>query len=66
MCDHRYTVFEPQHLWNAFDNALFELNKSNLHGKNVHTIINTWVEQVGYPVVNVAKKDKSLILTQVN
>jgi len=27
--------------------------------------MSTWTEQAGYPVVNVMKKDKSLVLTQV-
>jgi len=56
---------KPEKLWNAFDNALFDLKKSGLNGNSVRTVMNTWTEQAGYPVVNVIKKDKSLVLTQV-
>lgn len=62
---YRYTSVKPEKLWNAFDNALFDLTKSGLNGHSVRTVMNTWTEQAGYPVVNVIKKDKSLVLTQV-
>jgi len=62
---YRYTAVEPEKLWNAFDNALFDLTKSGLNDNNVRTVMSTWTEQAGYPVVNVMKKGKSLVLTQV-
>uniref|UniRef100_A0A2S2P8T3 Aminopeptidase n=1 Tax=Schizaphis graminum TaxID=13262 RepID=A0A2S2P8T3_SCHGA len=60
----QYSAVEPEQLWNAFDNTLFDMTKSGLNGNSVRTVMNTWTEQVGYPVVNVRKKDKLLVLTQ--
>lgn len=60
----QYSAVNPEKLWNAFDNALFNLTKSGLNSNNVRTVMNTWTEQAGYPLVNVMKKDKSLVLTQ--
>ncbi|XP_060860636.1 aminopeptidase N-like [Metopolophium dirhodum] len=60
----QYTAVKPEKLWNAFDNVLFDRTKSGLNGNSVRTVMNTWTEQAGYPVVNVIKKDKSLVLTQ--
>jgi len=62
---YRYTAVKPEKLWNAFDNVLFNLTKSGLNDNSVRTVMNTWTEQAGYPLVNVIKKDKSLVLTQV-
>lgn len=56
---------KPEHLWNAFENALFELKRPSFNNANVHTVMGPWTEQAGYPVVNVTKKDNSLVLTQV-
>jgi len=41
------------------------MTKSGLNGNSVRTVMNTWTERAGYPLVNVKKKDKSLVLTQV-
>ncbi|XP_025208516.1 endoplasmic reticulum aminopeptidase 1-like isoform X2 [Melanaphis sacchari] len=60
----QHTATKPEQLWNAFDNTLFDQTKSGLNGNSVHTVMNTWTEKIGYPVVNVQKKDKSLVLTQ--
>lgn len=65
LCSCRYQAVKPNDLWVAFDNVLFELTESNLYGQNVHTVMSTWTEQVGYPVVNVAKEGNSLFLSQV-
>lgn len=62
---YRYSVVRPEHLWNSFDNAIFNLTKSSLYNDNILTIMNSWTEQSGYPVVNIIKKYKTLFLTQV-
>lgn len=62
----RYSIVNPDHLWNAFDNALLELKKQGIHSETTHKIMDSWTNEFGYPVVNINKKDKSLVLTQVN
>lgn len=62
----RYSVVKPDHLWNAFDSALLELEQQGIHGETTHTIMDSWTNEFGYPVVNIKKKDKLLVLTQVN
>lgn len=58
----------PDHLWNSFDNAIFDeflTNNSSLYEYNILTIMNSWVEQPGYPVVNIMRESQLLVLTQV-
>ncbi|VVC40903.1 Hypothetical protein CINCED_3A018294 [Cinara cedri] len=64
LTQNRYKGVMPKHLWNSFDNALFDITKSNLNGHNVHTIMNSWTSQAGYPVVEVGKTNTVLVLTQ--
>lgn len=62
---YRYSVVKPDHLWNAFDQALLSSTKSNLNDKNVHIIMKSWTEMAGYPVINITRDNERLILTQV-
>lgn len=62
---YRHSVVKPDHLWNAFDNTLLEFKQHGLHGETTHTIMDSWINEFGYPVVNIKKIDKSLVLTQV-
>lgn len=61
---------EPKHLWDAFDNVLFEKEyKSGILGDKITVgeFMRSWTDQAGYPVIHVEtnNSDNSLIVTQV-
>lgn len=61
---------EPKHLWNAFDNVLFEEEyKSGILGDKitVEEFMRSWTDQAGYPVIHVEtnNSDGRLVVTQV-
>lgn len=53
--DHAYSNTEADDLWMAI--ALSS-------GKDIVSIMNTWISQPGYPVVHAEKKDRNVTLTQ--
>lgn len=52
---HKYQNTEGDDLWNALSEA---------SGKNIAGLMNTWISQSGYPVVDVTHHDTEITLTQ--
>jgi len=52
---HKYSNAEGRDLWNSI---------GKVARKPVHTMMKTWIDQVGYPVVDVKRNNSKLSLTQ--
>ncbi|XP_025419873.1 aminopeptidase N-like, partial [Sipha flava] len=65
--NNKFTSVEPKHLWNSFDNVIFEASyKSGLLGDKVtiEDYMNSWTNQAGYPVIYVETINDNLVITQ--
>ncbi|XP_025405726.1 aminopeptidase N-like isoform X2 [Sipha flava] len=60
----RYEAATPEKLWNAFENVLYEADYELGENVNVTLFMNSWTEQVGYPLVTISKVNDSLSITQ--
>ncbi|XP_050434254.1 aminopeptidase N-like [Adelges cooleyi] len=64
LSENQYRTVEPNSLWDAFENALFVDQREFVEGETVNTVMATWTDQCGYPVVHVKRNISSFVLTQ--
>ena len=64
---HQYSVSRPEYLSGAIQNVLDQESEKPGNLKvDMYTVLSSWTDQVGYPVVNVSFENKKLIFSQVS
>lgn len=62
----RFRAATPDDLWNAFENALYDVGFDLGEKLTVTEFMRSWTEQAGYPLVEIVKKNDTFVITQVD
>lgn len=65
LIENQYSNTNPDHLWAAIQTQVDQSGTLNSLNQTVKTIMDSWVTQSGYPVVNVTLSPGIVTLTQV-
>ncbi|XP_022172013.1 aminopeptidase N-like [Myzus persicae] len=60
----KFRAATPDDLWNAFENALYDVGFDLGEKLTVTEFMRSWTEQAGYPLVEIVKKNDTFVITQ--